>query len=55
MVQVGSKAVTSHILAGAIGGIPKYKNLENEKYINPTLYSNIVGSGDWKDINPLEL
>lgn len=35
MAAVGAKAVSSHILAGAIKGIPKYKNPDNEKYINP--------------------
>jgi len=35
MTSVGAKAVSSHILAGAVRGIPKYKNPDNERYINP--------------------
>ena len=52
MTQVGSKAVSSHILAGAVKGIPKYKNPENEKYINPGSFKTAVAEDPKDESDP---
>jgi hypothetical protein len=45
VAALSSKMLSSQILSGALKGMPKYKNIHNEKYIEPNISNQRRANG----------